>query len=190
MIRLLDIFLSVLGLILFSPLIILTTILVFVVDNVSPIFKQERLGRHEKIFILLKIRTMLENTPSVASHLADASCVTRVGRFLRKTKLDELPQLWNVLRGDMSFVGPRPGLADQRELRIARRLNNCFSVRPGVTGLGQINNIDMSNPKLLAMVDAHMIRNFSVFAYCKYLGLTVIGRGHGDAINWEKYRPR
>ena len=103
------------------------------------------------------------DTKDVATHLLDESQVTPVGTILRRTKLDELPQLWNVLKGDMSLVGPRPCLPTQKELIKARDNLRVFAVRPGITGLAQINGIDMSQPKLLAKTDARMLENLSTF---------------------------
>ena len=97
-------------------------------------------------------------------------------------KLDELPQLWNVLVGDMSLVGPRPNLFNQAELIHERDKLSIYSVRPGITGLAQISNIDMSTPKSLAVTDAKMIRDMSVSSYFRYILMTVSGRGQGDRI--------
>ena len=125
---------------------------------------------------------MSVDTASVASHLASASSITLLGHFLRRTKLDELPQLWNVLKGEMSLVGPRPGLLNQEDLTAAREAYGVFEVRPGVTGLSQINEIDMATPELLAKTDAEMIRTMSIVNYLKYILLTVIGKGSGDRV--------
>ena len=108
---------------------------------------------------------MAVDTTSVASHRASASSITQFGHFLRRSKLDELPQLWNVLKGEMSLVGPRPGLANQLELTAAREAEIVFSVRPGITGLAQVSQIDMSTPELLAQTDSQMIRSMSVARY-------------------------
>ena len=181
MIRFFDLFFSIVGLIVLAPLLSIIFI-TGLFDTGSPLFRQERIGRNEKPFSLVKFRTMRKDTASVASHLADASAITSFGQFLRKTKLDELPQLWNVFKGEMSLVGPRPGLFNQLELRDARKHHNVFVVRPGITGLAQINNIDMSTPELLAETDAKMIKNLSVFSYFKYILITVLGKGQGDAL--------
>jgi lipopolysaccharide/colanic/teichoic acid biosynthesis glycosyltransferase len=122
------------------------------------------------------------NAPSVATHLASASLITPFGGFLRKSKLDELPQLWNVLVGDMSLVGPRPNLYNQEELIQERDSRGVYSVRPGITGLAQINKIDMSTPQLLAETDAKMIQELNTLGYFKYIFLTVFGKGFGDRI--------
>ena len=118
----------------------------------------------------------------MASHLVDSSSITPLGRFLRKRKLDELPQLWNVLKGDMSLVGPRPSLFNQHEVIEERHLLDVYSVRPGITGLAVLNNIVMDDPKLLAQTDAKMIADFSVNKYFKYIFLTVSGKGQGDRV--------
>jgi len=181
MIRLLDVLLSFISLLLLSPLLAIFFI-TGLFDTGSPLFRQERIGRNEKPFTLVKFRTMRKETASVASHLADASTITSFGRFLRKTKLDELPQLWNVLKGEMSLVGPRPGLFNQIELKDVRKRHNVFVARPGITGLAQISNIDMSTPELLAKTDAEMISTMSLANYFKYIFLTVAGKGQGDRI--------
>jgi len=180
--RLIDIFVSFWALLVLSP--VMTIIFITgLFDTGSPLFRQERIGRNEKPFTLVKFRTMQKGTVSVASHLCDASAITSFGQFLRKTKLDELPQLWNVLKGEMSLVGPRPGLFNQLKLKDARKHHNVFVVRPGITGLAQIKNIDMSTPELLAETDAKMIKDMSVFSYFKYIVMTVFGKGQGDAAN-------
>ena len=130
---------------------------------------QTRIGKNLRPFIMFKFRTMQLNTHSVPSHLADIAAVTPYGRFLRRTKLDELPQLWNVLLGDMSLVGPRPGLPNQVELTDARKQLSVLDVRPGVTGLAQISGVDMSEPQLLAEIDARMIEEMSMYNYLRYI---------------------
>jgi lipopolysaccharide/colanic/teichoic acid biosynthesis glycosyltransferase len=181
MIRLLDIVFSLLGLVCVSPLLLIIFIIGFF-DTGSPLFMQERTGRDKKPFILVKFRTMSVDTVSIASHLASSASITKLGRFLRKTKLDELPQLWNVLKGEMSLVGPRPGLFNQQELLNERDALGVFSVRPGVTGLAQVSNIDMSTPKLLAQTDARMIATLSLGHYFKYIIQTMTGKGSGDRV--------
>lgn len=180
-IRLFDITFALLGLVFGFP-VLLVIYIVGLFDTGSPIFTQERVGRNKKPFTLVKFRTMKVDTASVASHLARASAITPMGRFLRKTKLDELPQLWNVLKGEMSLVGPRPGLFNQEELTQARDAQGVFKVRPGITGLAQVNEIDMSTPDLLAQTDARMIQALSIKNYFIYIIKTVIGRGRGDRV--------
>jgi O-antigen biosynthesis protein WbqP len=181
MIRLLDFILSLVGLIFSAPLLMLLWFLSWL-DTGMPLFKQERIGRNGKPFTLVKFRTMQPNTVSIATHLVDASAVTKLGYFLRRTKFDELPQLWNVLKGEMSLVGPRPCLSIQTELIAERDSRGVFNVRPGITGLAQINGIDMSTPRLLAETDARMLDGLSVRKYFSYIIQTVTGAGRGDRI--------
>lgn len=125
---------------------------------------------------------MRPDTASVASHLADASAITRLGAFLRRTKLDELPQLWNVLKGEMSLVGPKPCLFNQVESINERAARAVFDARPGVTGLAQVSNIDMSTPKLLAETDACMLQSLDLVSYFKNIFMTVGGKGAGHRV--------
>lgn len=185
MTRLFDIFFSFFGVLLLSPILFLLIILGYF-DTGAPIFWQKRVGRDKKPFSLMKFRSMYVSTQSVATHLASASSITPFGRFLRKTKLDELPQLWNVFVGDMSLVGPRPNLFNQEELIVERDSRCVYSVRPGITGLAQINRIDMSTPQLLAETDAKMINELNTIGYFYYIFLTLFGKGFGDRINKDK----
>ena len=181
LIRFLDVVLSGLGLVVTAPLMLVLWLLGWR-DTRSPLFRQERVGRHQRPFTLVKFRTMRLDTASVATHLAEASAVTPFGRFLRRTKLDELPQLWNVLKGEMSLVGPRPCLPNQEELIAERQKRGVFEVPPGITGLAQVNGIDMSEPARLAEVDERMIRTLTLKEYFRYLVLTVTGKGSGDRV--------
>ncbi len=181
MIRTLDFLTAFLGLLLLWP-ILLIVIIISLFDTGSPIFVQERVGRNKKPFKLIKFRTMSVDTASVASHLASNSSITKLGSFLRKTKIDELPQLVNVLKGEMSLVGPRPNLFNQVELIKERDALGVYEVLPGITGLAQIQNIDMSTPQLLAKTDKQMIDSLTLKDYFKYIVMTVAGNGSGDAI--------
>lgn len=162
--------------------VLLTILVLGLFDTGSPIFRQQRVGRYQKPFTLLKFRTMKVDTAHVASHLASKSSITNLGNFLRRTKLDELPQLWNVLKGEMSLVGPRPCLFSQDELIAEREQRGVFDVRPGITGLAQINEIDMSTPELLAETDARMLSTLSNKMYCHYILATLKGAGAGDRV--------
>jgi lipopolysaccharide/colanic/teichoic acid biosynthesis glycosyltransferase len=181
LIRIFDLVFSALGLIVGLPVLLLLVVIGFF-DTGSPIFRQERVGRNKKPFTLVKFRTMRKDTASVASHLASADAITPFGRFLRRTKLDELPQLWNVLKGEMSLVGPRPCLFSQDELIAQRESRGVLFARPGITGLAQVNDIDMSTPALLAETDAKMLKGLTVGAYFKYILLTISGKGSGDRV--------
>ena len=181
MIRLFDFVFSLVGLVVGGPVLLMLT-LIGLFDTGSPIFRQVRVGRHQQPFTLVKFRTMKVDTASVATHLASSASITRFGHFLRKTKLDELPQLWNVLKGDMSLVGPRPGLFNQEELTAERAKRGVFDVRPGITGLAQVSEIDMSTPALLAETDQKMIKSLTLVDYFKYILMTVAGKGAGDRV--------
>ena len=181
MIRIFDILFSLLGLVFGFPVLLLLTVIGYF-DTGSPIFRQTRVGRHKKPFTLMKFRTMRPDTASVATHLANASAVTPLGSFLRKTKLDELPQLWNVLKGEMSLVGPRPCLFNQEELIQERDQRGVFYARPGITGLAQVCEIDMSTPELLAETDARMLSSLTIKDYFRYIFMTISGRGAGDRV--------
>jgi len=178
MLRIFDIVLSATGLLVTSPLLLVLTLLGYL-ETGSPLFRQMRVGRHQKPFTLVKFRTMKPDTPHVATHLASASAVTSFGRFLRRSKLDELPQLWNVLKGDMSLVGPRPCLFNQKELIEEREKLGVFAARPGITGLAQIRGIDMSTPRLLAETDRSMLASISAGRYLSLISMTLCGRGFG-----------
>jgi hypothetical protein len=171
MLRLFDFLFSFLGLIILLPILIILWIIGFF-ENGSPIFKQKRVGYNQKLFILFKFRTMLKDTKSVPTHLVNNLKVTKFGFFLRQTKLDELPQLFNVLIGDMSLVGPRPCLVNQKKLISERKKRSVFKAKPGITGLGQISGITMKNPTLLAKTDMKMVRQLNLFYYFYYIVLT------------------
>ena len=181
MIRWADVVLSALGLLFLSPLLFVLYVAGYL-DTGAPLLRQVRVGRDRMPFVLMKFRTMRTDTTNVASHLADAAAITQFGGFLRKTKLDELPQLWNVLKGEMSLVGPRPCLFNQTELIAERAIRGVFYVRPGITGLAQIKRIDMSTPKLLAETDARMLNDINIAVYFVFIFKTVTGSGNGDRI--------
>jgi len=181
MIRFIDFLAAFFGLLLLWPIFLIVTI-IGLFDTGSPIFIQTRVGKHKKAFKLIKFRTMSVDTQSVASHLASNAAITTFGSFLRKSKIDELPQLINVLKGEMSLVGPRPNLFNQEELIKERDALGVYDVLPGVTGLAQVQNIDMSTPKLLAETDKQMIDTINIKNYFKYILMTVTGSGSGDAV--------
>ena len=181
MLRILDFLIALFGLVFALPFFIILFI-IGLFDTGSPLFMQERVGRNKKPFTLVKFRTMSVDTASVASHLASSASITRFGGFLRKTKLDELPQLWNVLKGEMSLVGPRPNLYNQEELIGERDDRGVYYVRPGITGLAQVNEIDMSTPVLLAETDQKMISTLTLSDYFKYILQTITGKGSGDRV--------
>lgn len=181
LIRVIDFVFALVGLTFGAPLL-LVLFVAGLLDTGAPLFIQERVGRKKKPFKLVKFRTMNVTAKSVATHLANTNEITRLGHFLRKSKLDEIPQLWNVLKGDMSLVGPRPCLFSQTELIAERELRGVLDVRPGITGLSQVSDIDMSTPQLLAETDQRMLQALSLTVYFKLIVLTVCGKGAGDRV--------
>lgn len=181
LIRVIDFVFAVVGLTLGAP-ILCALYIAGLLDTGSPLFIQERVGKGKKPFKLVKFRTMNVAAKSVATHLADANEITRFGHFLRRTKLDELPQLWNVLKGEMSLVGPRPCLFSQEELIDEREARGVLNSRPGITGLAQVKGIDMSTPRLLAETDEQMLKSLDLASYFRLIVLTVLGKGAGDRI--------
>lgn len=179
--RIFDILLAGLGLVVLAP-IFLIVIGAGYLETGSPIFRQSRVGRNKRPFTLVKFRTMRVDTPSLPSHLADPDSITRLGSILRRTKLDELPQLYNVLVGEMSLVGPRPCLPSQVELIEERDRLGVNAATPGVTGLSQLRGIDMSTPQELAACDREMLDQLNVRKYFKYILATAMGGGAGDRV--------
>ncbi|GGB08318.1 lipid carrier--UDP-N-acetylgalactosaminyltransferase [Brucella endophytica] len=175
----------VLALLLALPALLLCLACIFAIrmERSGPaVFRQVRVGRNQRPFTLYKLRTMSQGTGDRASHEVTASQITRSGHFLRRTKLDELPQLVNVLRGDMSFVGPRPCLPSQTELVAERQKHGVFNVRPGITGLAQLRGIDMSTPVKLAEVDGQYAAHITLGQDLRHIIDTALGRGSGDAV--------
>ena len=146
------------------------------------IYAQERVGRYGKTFTCYKFRTMQQGTVQAGTHEVSQASVTGIGRFLRRTKLDELPQVWNILKNEISLIGPRPGLPVQKELYEARQAWGVFKVKPGISGLAQVNDIDMSNPEKLARWDARYIALQSLSLDIGIVLATVSGHGQGDQI--------
>lgn len=147
------------------------------------IFRQDRVGKDRRVFCCYKLRTMAAGTRQAGTHEVSAASVTRLGSFLRRTKLDELPQLWNVARGEMAFVGPRPCLPSQEELIEERERRGVYTILPGITGLGQVRGIDMSDPVRLAEVDAEYVARRNLFFDLRIVAQTLVGKGAGDRVN-------
>ena len=150
------------GLSLVSPLILISIIFITIEDGFPAFFKQKRLGKNKKIFSIYKIRTMKKNSPQDGTHNVNHGYHLLAGSYIRKIKLDEFPQLLNVILGDINLIGPRPGLLMQKELTNQRTNNNIYSIKPGITGLAQSTGFDMSNPYKLAKVDGIYIKNRSL----------------------------
>ena len=172
MIKIFDFLFSSIGLIFLSPLLVLI-FLIGLFDSGSPLFIQSRVGYNLKSFSLIKFRTMPMGVRLAGTHLIKNIKLSSFGYFLRRTKLDEIPQLLNVLFGDMSLVGPRPCLFNQRRLISERKKRGIYKVRPGITGLAQISGINMKTPTLLAKTDQKMIKNMSLYKYFYYIFKTI-----------------
>ena len=181
MIRLVDFIAALVGIIVLSPFILLIAIILFL-EHRKPFFIQKRVGKNMVEFKLIKFRSMSPKAANLPTHEISADLITRTGKFIRATKLDELPQLWNVLKGEMSLVGPRPCLPTQEELINERQALGVFKLLPGITGPAQVKNIDMSTPKKLAIEDSQMVGNLTLLSYLKYVLMTVTGSGQGDKV--------
>ncbi|WP_281004561.1 sugar transferase [Mesorhizobium atlanticum] len=145
-----------------SPIVLVAMLAIRATSPGPAIFSQIRVGRDGALFSCRKLRTMRRDTPSLPTHQAPANSVTAVGKVLRATKIDELPQLWNVLKGEMSLVGPRPCLPTQTELIERRKQLGVLAALPGITGLAQIKGIDMSDPRRCAETDAAYVQAATV----------------------------
>ncbi len=181
--RLIDVVGAATGLVLLSPFLGAGILLVRWTSSGPGLFAQTRVGRNGQPFRFYKLRTMYAGTASVPTHEVAGARITPVGRLLRHSKLDELPQLWNVLRGEMSLVGPRPCLPRQAELVSERRRRGVLQMRPGITGLAQIRGIDMSNPERLAENDAEYLHLASLRLDIEILFRTFFSAaGRGDRV--------
>ncbi|QPC87057.1 sugar transferase [Mesorhizobium sp. NBSH29] len=172
------------GLILLSPVMLVVAIMVRRSSPGPALFAQQRVGQGEKPFICYKFRTMATGAPVAGSHEVPGSWVTPLGKKLRAWKLDEIPQLYNVLLGEMSLVGPRPCLPGQAEVIAARRKLDVFSVRPGITGPAQLFGIDMSTPDALAKADRGYIDTRTFWGDLRLIVATALGGGAGDAARY------
>lgn len=166
--RIIDFITALVGLILLAPLMLLIAICIKLESTGPALFRQSRVGRAAKPFNCLKFRTMYTGTPNLPTHEVEKSTVTKIGHLLRRTKLDEIPQLINVMLGQMSLVGPRPCLPSQTVLTEARFESGAYKVLPGITGLAQVNGVDMSEPERLARIDGFYAHTRSL---CGDLGI-------------------
>lgn len=167
-------------------LLIFVWIVVKITSPGPGIFAQERVGENGKTFTCYKLRTMQVNTKQTGTHEVSSASVTRVGAVLRKTKLDELPQILNILRNEMSLIGPRPCLPNQTELVAERQAQHILGIKPGISGLAQVNDIDMSTPRLLADWDARYCKLRSLNLDLSIIITTATGHGQGDKIKSEQ----
>ena len=180
--RLFDLLVSLPLALVVTPVCLVLLVLVRLESAGSPLFVQQRVGKGQQPFAMLKLRTMHTGTANVASHQVGAASITRLGAVLRRLKLDELPQLWNVIAGHMSLVGPRPCLPSQHELVAERAKRGIFALRPGVTGPAQIAGIDMSDPVRLATFEEQYFSVDRPLGDVRLLVSTALGGGRGDAV--------
>lgn len=193
--RIFDIILSFIGLIVFLPLFLIIIILIKL-DSKGPVFfKQKRFGRYKKYFYMYKFRTMHIDSPNnTPTHMLKnpEQWITKIGKFLRKTSLDELPQIINILKGDMSIIGPRPALWNQYDLVEERDKYNVYKLFPGLTGYAQINGRDKLPLAEKAKFDGYYAKHISLWLDIKIFLGTIIrifnsdGVIEGDAYNWEE----
>lgn len=161
--RLIDIVLSSMGLIILSPLMLVTMLLIKIDDPGPAIFKQKRIGKNKTTFELYKFRSMKLDTPDVPTHLMEhpEQYLLKTGTFIRKFSIDELPQMVNILKGDMTIIGPRPALWNQYDLIEERDKYNANSIKPGLTGWAQINGRDELPIPVKAELDGEYVKNLS-----------------------------
>jgi len=196
--RIIDIVFSLAGIIILSPILLLIAIIIKMDSNGPVLFRQKRVSRGRKVFDILKFRTMRKGTPKYvpSSDLENPYMyITRIGAFLRKTSLDELPQLFNILRGDMSFVGPRPVIPNEGKLLELRDGEGVSAVRPGLTGWAQINGRDEMPPDVKSRYDAEYVKRmsfkFDLYIMVRTLIYVLSGKGivegkHKDGAGADK----
>jgi len=183
--RIIDFILSLITVVILSPFLLLIAILIKL-DSKGPIlFKQKRIGMHKTHFYMLKFRTMRIDSPKdVPTHLLENpdQWITRVGKFLRKTSLDELPQLFNIIKGEMSIIGPRPALWNQYDLIAERDKYGANDVRPGLTGWAQVNGRDELPIEVKARYDGEYVQKMSFMFDLKCLLKTVVSVIKGEGV--------
>lgn len=172
--RVIDFLLSLIGIVVLSPVLLVLAIIIKVTSPGPVLFKQERMGKDNVRFKIFKFRSMRIDTPKdVPTHMLSNpdQYITSVGKFMRKTSLDELPQLFNILKGDMAVIGPRPSLPNQYDLNELRDNNGASSIKPGLTGLAQISGRDELEIDVKAALDGEYVKKMSFLFDCKcFLG--------------------
>lgn len=174
--RFFDFTISLFALIVLSPLFLIVSLGILISDGTPILFRQKRVGKNNELFTIYKFRTMkngTENTPSGLLEDAEAK-ITGPGKFLRATSIDELPQLFNILNGTMSLIGPRPLIPEEEEIRELRKKYNVYSVRPGITGWAQINGRDNISIENKALLDKEYVEKQSLWFDIKIFFLTVL----------------
>lgn len=185
--RFLDFLLALISLPFFIPILLVISLLIKINSPGTALFKQTRIGQNGKLFKIYKFRTMTNNAPPemATKEFEDASqYITRIGKFLRRTSFDELPQIFNILRGDMSFIGPRPLILSEKEIHSLRLAKGIYTLKPGITGLAQINGRDLVGPKEKVQLDEEYLHSFSFVTdtkiYVKTIYVVLCRKGFCD----------
>lgn len=183
--RVFDFIISLFALIILSPLFLLVALIILIGDGTPVLFRQKRVGKNNELFTIYKFRTMKRGTENVASgKLENANAkITKFGRILRATSIDELPQLFNILNGTMSLVGPRPLIPEETEIRELREKYNVYSIRPGITGWAQVNGRDNISLEQKALLDKEYVEKQSLGFDIKILIMTVLKVLRRDDVN-------
>ena len=162
-IRMIRDFICIIGLLIISPFLFFAAIAIIIEDGMPILFAQERVGKDQSIFKIIKIRTLKIGAPNIGTHQLENEYKLKCGKLIRKIKLDEFPQLINVLKGDINLIGPRPGLVSQIDLSQYRNAKGIYEIKPGITGLSQVLGYDMSDPEKLAEIDEMYIQKQSLY---------------------------
>ena len=186
--RVIDIIISFIVLILFSPIIILTAIALMLVNKTQPFFYQERPGRFQKTIKILKLKSMTDDKDIEGNLLPDAQRITKFGSFIRKTSIDELPQIFNVIKGDMSLIGPRPLLFKYIPL-YSKEQNRRHDVKPGITGWAQVNGRNSISWKEKFAFDVYYVDHLSFLLDMKIIWITIMKIIKREGINQSNSRP-
>lgn len=184
-----DCILSLIGLIILSPILLIIAVIIKITSPGPILFRQERVGKNNEHFRIMKFRTMRIDTPKdCPTHLLENpdQYITKIGHILRKTSLDELPQLWNIFIGDMAVIGPRPSLPNQYDLNELRDQNGASAVRPGLTGLAQISGRDELEISVKAALDGEYVKNITFFMDLKLFLGTFISVLRSDGVKEGK----
>ena len=173
--RVLDFIISLFALIILSPLFLIVSVCILISDGSPVFFRQKRVGKNNELFEIYKFRTMKRGTENVASNdLSDANVkITKFGKILRATSIDELPQFLNILNGTMSLIGPRPLIPEETKIRELRQKYNVYSVRPGITGWAQINGRDNVSAEKKALLDKEYVEKQSLMFDIKIFFMTI-----------------
>ena len=172
--RLIDFSASLSVLILLSPIMLVTAAIIYLQDFHNPIFSHYRVGKNGKEFKFYKFRSMNIDTPNVESHEKDKLTITPFGKIIRRTNLDETPQLFSILKGDMSLIGPRPPIPSQKKLLEMRTENGAIQLKPGLTGWAQVNSFDNMSNDVKAAYDGYYFENISFFLDIKIVLKTLL----------------